>query len=107
MPPSPKSCVSCGRRITWRKKWEKSWDDVRYCSQACRRRGVTATDRALEDAITQSLGTSSTATVDPTEDSRRAARRLVATGEFVLVQGSKVVDPSTAKGPIAIRRVRP
>jgi hypothetical protein len=40
------------------------------------------------------------------EPARRAARRLVAAGEVEIVQGGRVVDPSTAKGPIRIRRVR-
>jgi hypothetical protein len=31
-----KTCVVCGRPFTWRKKWEKVWDDVKYCSDACR-----------------------------------------------------------------------
>jgi hypothetical protein len=22
--------------MTWRKKWEKNWDDVKYCSDRCR-----------------------------------------------------------------------
>jgi hypothetical protein len=34
------------------------------------------------------------------------ARRLVARGEVEIVQSGRVVDPSTAKGPIRIRRVR-
>jgi hypothetical protein len=32
-----KLCVVCGRPFTWRKKWARDWDAVRYCSQACRR----------------------------------------------------------------------
>ena len=40
------------------------------------------------------------------EPARRAARRLVAAGEVEITQGGKVVDPSTAKGPIRIRRAR-
>jgi len=32
-----KVCAVCGRPFTWRKKWEKVWDEVRYCSDACRR----------------------------------------------------------------------
>jgi hypothetical protein len=31
-----KTCAACGRPFTWRKKWEKVWDDVKYCSDACR-----------------------------------------------------------------------
>jgi hypothetical protein len=41
------------------------------------------------------------------EPARRAARRLVAAGEVDITQGGQVVDPSTAKGPIRIRRSRP
>jgi hypothetical protein len=32
-----KPCVTCGRPFAWRKKWEKVWDEVRYCSDRCRR----------------------------------------------------------------------
>ncbi|AXI53198.1 DUF2256 domain-containing protein [Sulfitobacter sp. JL08] len=31
-----KTCATCGRPFSWRKKWSKVWDDVRYCSQRCR-----------------------------------------------------------------------
>ncbi|MCW6510890.1 DUF2256 domain-containing protein [Lichenifustis flavocetrariae] len=32
-----KVCVTCGRPFAWRKRWAKSWDQVRYCSDACRK----------------------------------------------------------------------
>ncbi|WP_206186194.1 DUF2256 domain-containing protein [Thauera propionica] len=32
-----KRCACCGRPFTWRKRWEKDWDAVRYCSERCRR----------------------------------------------------------------------
>ncbi|WP_449412377.1 DUF2256 domain-containing protein [Pandoraea soli] len=32
-----KVCQACGRSFTWRKKWARVWDDVRYCSERCRR----------------------------------------------------------------------
>ncbi|WP_084333342.1 DUF2256 domain-containing protein [Hyphomonas sp. L-53-1-40] len=32
-----KACVSCGRPFTWRKKWERVWHEVKYCSERCRR----------------------------------------------------------------------
>jgi len=35
-----KPCVACGRPMAWRKRWEKNWDEVKYCSDACRRRGT-------------------------------------------------------------------
>lgn len=30
-----KPCQHCGRPMVWRKKWEKNWDEVRYCSKRC------------------------------------------------------------------------
>jgi len=32
-----KHCATCGREFTWRKKWEKNWDEVKYCSDSCRK----------------------------------------------------------------------
>ncbi len=32
-----KMCPVCARPFTWRKKWEKVWEDVKYCSERCRR----------------------------------------------------------------------
>ncbi|MBM3914678.1 MAG: DUF2256 domain-containing protein [Sphingomonadales bacterium] len=31
-----KICLVCQRPFTWRKKWEKNWEEVRYCSDRCR-----------------------------------------------------------------------
>ncbi|MFN3759594.1 MAG: DUF2256 domain-containing protein [Algoriphagus aquaeductus] len=31
-----KMCPICNRPFTWRKKWEKNWDEVKYCSDRCR-----------------------------------------------------------------------
>mmetsp|Transcript_20637 Transcript_20637/g.38826 ORF Transcript_20637/g.38826 Transcript_20637/m.38826 type:complete len:112 (-) Transcript_20637:188-523(-) len=36
-----KDCVVCGRPFTWRKKWERCWDEVKYCSDKCRRTAKT------------------------------------------------------------------
>ncbi|MBE7563763.1 DUF2256 domain-containing protein [Acidithiobacillus sp. HP-6] len=32
-----KICVVCQRPFTWRKRWKRCWDEVRYCSAACRK----------------------------------------------------------------------
>lgn len=121
-----KVCGSCGRRIEWRAKWARDWDAVRWCSDACRARGVRPVDRELEVSILTLLAARAVdATICPSEaaravggnpdnetwralmePARRAARRLVAAGEVEITQGGRVVDPSTAKGPIRIRRVR-
>ena len=31
-----KTCPICNFPFSWRKKWEKNWDNVIYCSQKCR-----------------------------------------------------------------------
>ena len=33
-----KICVTCGRPFVWRKKWERNWAEVKFCSDACRMR---------------------------------------------------------------------
>ena len=119
MPPASKTCVACGRTIEWRKKWARDWDDVKYCSAACRRRGVSEADVDLERRIMAMLdGRARSSSICPSEVARdvsaddwrplvepvrRAARRLVDRGEVEITQGGSVVDPSTAKGPIRIR----
>ena len=30
-----KTCDTCSRPFTWRKKWARVWDDVKYCSKRC------------------------------------------------------------------------
>jgi hypothetical protein len=118
--PPTKDCAACGRTITWRRKWARDWESVRWCSAACRRAGVTPTDTELERAILALLATRArTATICPSEaaravggddwrplmePARAAARRLVAAGEVEITQAGHVVDPSTARGPVRIRR---
>ncbi|WP_170854995.1 DUF2256 domain-containing protein [Xaviernesmea oryzae] len=31
-----KICPRCGRPFSWRLKWKKDWENVKYCSQRCR-----------------------------------------------------------------------
>jgi hypothetical protein len=31
-----KICPVCQRPFSWRKKWEKVWEEVLYCSDKCR-----------------------------------------------------------------------
>ena len=31
-----KTCPICKRPFTWRKKWERDWENVIYCSARCR-----------------------------------------------------------------------
>jgi len=34
-----KPCTGCGRAMSWRKRWARSWDHVKFCSEACRKAG--------------------------------------------------------------------
>lgn len=29
-------CQHCARPFSWRKKWQRDWDNVKYCSDRCR-----------------------------------------------------------------------
>jgi hypothetical protein len=31
-----KICAACARPFTWRKKWARDWENVKYCSERCR-----------------------------------------------------------------------
>lgn len=118
-----KLCASCGRRFAWRKKWERDWEAVRYCSNACKARGVNREDQALEAAIlrllaerapgasicpseaARAIGTENepeTAWRGRMEPARRAARRLANAGRVVITQQGKPVDPTETRGPIRI-----
>ncbi|MCS7004791.1 MAG: DUF2256 domain-containing protein [Cytophagales bacterium] len=33
-----KICLVCKRPFAWRKKWERNWHSVKYCSEACRKK---------------------------------------------------------------------
>ena len=115
-------CAGCGRAFAWRRTLADVWHEVRWCSDACRRRGVRAVDRALEAAIAELLDArAGGATICPSEaarridpdgwqelmePARRAARRMVAAGTLEVVQGGRVVDASEARGPIRLRRPR-
>jgi hypothetical protein len=115
-----KTCRTCGRRIEPRRKWRESFDEVRYCGERCRRNRPDRVDRALECAIDdlldqrgagRSICPSEAARVIAPDDwrplmerARMAARRLVAARRLEMTQGGRVVDPSTARGPVRLRR---
>ncbi|MFI5937938.1 DUF2256 domain-containing protein [Actinoplanes sp. NPDC051494] len=107
--PEPKTCASCGRTITWRKSWAADWDQVRWCSGACRRRGYRAADRELDSLLLAAVGRVRRlplAGVDgDREEVRRAARRLAAAGRVRWIQTGRPVDPSTARGDVEITLV--
>jgi hypothetical protein len=114
-----KPCVHCGRPFAWRKKWERCWEAIRYCSDACRRARKAPDHASLEEAIRSLLAARRPgATICPSEaarsvspdawrelmePARQAARRLALAGEIVITQGGRPVDPGSFKGPIRLR----
>lgn len=121
-PGDEKTCGRCGRRFAWRPRWARSWASVKYCSALCREKPLRPKDLALEAAIMELVARRAVdQTLCPSEASRKvfgaelgiapdamqraraAARRLVAAGRLEIVQAGRVVDPSTAKGPIRLR----
>ena len=118
-----KPCARCGRVITWRKAWERDWESVRWCSDNCRKHGLTQVDLQLQDSLESLLESrADSASVDPTEAARavggdhpsgRVASGLHellpvrAAGVAEITQGGQVIDPSHVKGPIRVRRPLP
>jgi hypothetical protein len=117
-----KVCAACGRTMEWRKSWAKNWDAVKFCSDRCRGGKVGDAGKVLEEVIlrllaargagkticpseaARAVGGEDRAAWDPLmEPARAAARRLVAEGKIVITQGGRVVDGSTAKGPIRLK----
>ncbi|MDC3401705.1 DUF2256 domain-containing protein [Alphaproteobacteria bacterium] len=37
-----KICAQCSLPFFWRKKWERDWEQVLYCSERCRRTSKAA-----------------------------------------------------------------
>ena len=108
-PGETKICASCGRTITWRKAWADDWAGVRWCSSACRRRGLRDSDRELERLVLATAGHRRRFPLAEVggdrEDVRRAARRLAAAGRLRWTQKGRPVDPSTARGDVEITAV--
>lgn len=112
-----KICIVCGRKMQWRARWSKNWDQVKYCSDRCRKaKGQDSAE--LENKILQLLTTrSAVSTICPSEilppdkksnptemeQVRQAARRLSHQGKIQILQKGQIMDPSDFKGPIRLR----
>ncbi|WP_448326682.1 DUF2256 domain-containing protein [Sulfitobacter sp. M13] len=40
-----KICQRCGLPFSWRRKWTRDWEAVKYCSERCRKAGASAAER--------------------------------------------------------------
>ena len=110
-----KICSSCGRTITYRKKWEKNWPEVKFCSDECRRNKNKFDFR--EPILTLLKERGPLKTICPSEllppeqkqdkvmmeHVRRSARLLACEGTIEITQSGKAVDPTSFKGPIRLK----
>ena len=106
-------------RTAMRAKWANNFDEIAYCSKACRSHKPGPTEARFESTILEMLRSSRPSMItcedveaklafDPPlanqrERCRQAARRLAGRGEIEVVQQSQVVDPSFAKGVMWLR----
>lgn len=103
-----------------RRRWRTRGLEVRYCSAKCRTLRMSGIDRTLEAEILRLLGAAAAgSSICPSEvarsarpegwrplmeATRSAARRLAARDLVEWTQRGRLVDPSTARGPVRIRR---
>lgn len=45
-----KTCPVCKRDFTWRKKWQRDWERVKYCSKACAKKGQAVAAKDAKSA---------------------------------------------------------
>jgi hypothetical protein len=119
MTPPEKVCPVCARPFAWRRKWARCWDQVVYCSDACRRKRTGAAGERIERAILELLDQRAAgATICPSEAARtvepeswrsrmpevhNAARRLARAGRIEITKGGFVIDPCAMRGPVRLR----
>ncbi|MFG0274956.1 MAG: DUF3253 domain-containing protein [Phycisphaerales bacterium] len=117
-----KICPVCGRPFAWRRKWANCWNQIVYCSDACRRTKNSTFGRRIESAILALLNERAPeASICPSEAARRvdpgrwralmpevhsAARRLARARRIEVTRKGEVLDPGTIRGPVRLRLTR-
>lgn len=119
-PPLPRRlCDRRGRSFSWRRKWARDWANVRYCSNRCRRHGLTDHDAVIEERILDRFADRTKqpttyqgeiARAIPPEDwpnqverVREAGRRLVSAGRIEMLQDGRPVDLDRARRTLCLR----
>lgn len=111
-----KICQNCGREFEFRSKWKECWDDIRYCSEKCRKsykesrinfwkqeilrhsslhRAVCASEIAIKSIPSEWKM--------HLEFVRQAARLLAHEDKILILQGKKIVNPSKFRGEISLK----
>lgn len=116
-----KVCSACGRSFEFRKKWEKNWDEVKFCSDRCRSANKGSGKKETQEIQLRILDLLKIRPQDKTicpsevltaeekqnkekmEKVRQAARLMAHDGQIEITQGGKAVDPDDFRGPIRLR----
>ena len=77
-----KTCVVCNRPFTWRKKWERCWDEITTCSNRCKaeRKRKKGGAGAVETAEPEGRGGVVASRATPADPLRRLATVRAARG---------------------------
>ncbi|MEM6884672.1 MAG: DUF2256 and DUF3253 domain-containing protein [Verrucomicrobiota bacterium] len=118
-----KPCLHCGLSFSWRKKWEDCWDEVKYCSERCRRASKARMAGQAEQAILDLLKQGNPgAPLNPDEAARQlepdqsgrnwqhavwevmnAARRMALEDKIVITRKGKPIHPDEVRGVVRLR----
>lgn len=113
-----KTCERCGRNIEHRKKWDKNWEQIKYCSDQCRKmKSLISFETEILNLLRMRGAGKTICPSEVLEETdkqnkvlmemvRISARKLVHAGFIQITQNGKQVDPSTAKGPIRLKLLR-
>ncbi|MAT79315.1 MAG: hypothetical protein CMD13_01060 [Flavobacteriales bacterium] len=45
-----KICLTCQKPFKWRKKWQRHWAEVKYCSERCKRNNRSKVSNSTNQA---------------------------------------------------------
>ncbi len=116
-----KVCEICGRSFEFRKKWEKNWDQIKYCSDRCRKfnshthkeKAIAIEEKILallklrgkdksicpSEVLPDELKTNKS----EMELVRQVARSLAHSGKIIITQKNQKVSPDEFRGPIRLK----
>ena len=114
-----KHCSSCGRPFEKQKRFEKNWDEIKYCSAKCRKERLESKQLELEEFILKKL--QSVSNICPSqittefygeekmkqmmEPIRCACRRLHLANKLKITQKKKTVSSLNFRGPIRVEKI--
>lgn len=110
-----KICKNCGRKFSWRKKWERDWEQVKYCSKKCQSGQdktelklkilelLNSRDQGKSICPSEVLPNELKSDKSKMEEVKMAARLLCYEGKIIITQKNRAVNPTDFKGPIRLK----